>query len=157
MEKAGSVYERLRGCLKIIVILSEAEESTFNEVDQPIPLTPDRPVLLRTEGLIRHPLRFLGFARNDIWGFGMAFGGPGMTGVWRVAVVAGDDGCVVGFRPSPGDVERLPQTGEGTFERGSSTRLRCLATRRAFCLWILRRGSGRQRENVVRYASAMVT
>ncbi len=49
--------EFLRGCLKTIVILSEAEESTFNEAGRPIQLTPDRPVLLRTEGLIRHPLR----------------------------------------------------------------------------------------------------
>ena len=48
------------------VLLSEAEESTFNEVDQPIPLTPDRPVLLRTEGLIRHPLRFLRLRSDDI-------------------------------------------------------------------------------------------
>ena len=39
------------------VILSEAEESTVNEADWPILLTPDYLVLLRTKGLIRRPLR----------------------------------------------------------------------------------------------------
>ncbi len=61
----------LRGCLKTIVflsaltgilsaptvILSEVEESTVNEADRPVPLTPDRSVLLWTQELIGRPLR----------------------------------------------------------------------------------------------------